>query len=116
MRPSEIDNTLRAELQNGKNYTLEALEEKLGIPRADIHKAFPRLCRQPGWSIRPSNHVPYAHQRNSPGPEARSEGGSRSDEVGSKNLHHTGRAKGTPYIHDYAEAEWERTRYVVRRP
>lgn len=116
MSPIEIDRTLLAELQDGKFYTLEALEEKLKIPKADIHRAFSRLCRQPGWSIRPSNHVPYAHRRNGPGPWSPKAGGSRSDEVGVKNLSHTGRPKGTPYVHDHAEAEWERTRYVVRRP
>lgn len=53
MKIDEIDKTLLVTLENGNYYSLEELSSKLGVDKADIHRSFMRLCKLPGWSIRP---------------------------------------------------------------
>jgi len=94
MKDAELDQVLQATLEEGY-YTLEDLERRTGVPKAEIHRAFHRLCKKPGWSIRPvSSGIPYAR------------------------FHRMGRnrPKGKPYIHDTAEPDWTRTYFKVRRP
>ena len=110
MKPEDIDKTLLVTLKNGERYTLEALSSKLGVDKADIHKSFMRLCKLPGWSIRPYNRLPYWR-------------GFGVDSWKSlKNFirlyprHNRGRVKGEKYDHDTNEPDWLRTQYEVRRP
>lgn len=86
---------MRLTLRNGEYVTAEAIGERLKLEKADVHRAFRLLSREPGWSFTPSNSTPYWRQR---GPNT-----SR------------GREKGQPYRHDAAEPDWSRTYYLVRR-
>jgi hypothetical protein len=90
-------------LENEKFYTLESLSEEIGVEKAEVHKAFVELCKLPGWSIRPSNCTPYWSG-------FRQAGGIKYPRT------NRGRTKGEPYDHDMAEPDWNRTKYVVRRP
>lgn len=71
--------------------TLEDLEKQLQFPKAHIHRAFMILKNQLGWSILPFNYLPYGRKYHL-----------------SRN-----RKKGESYYHDWAEPDWERTKYKI---
>jgi len=107
MKPQDIDKFLIAKLTNDNYYTLEALSAELGVEKADIHKSFMRLCRQPGWSIRPHNRTAYWRAWD----YKLNKFGMREEPISNRP-----RKKGEKYDHCPAESDWERTLFKVRRP
>ena len=71
--------------------TLEELEKQLQFPKAYIHRTFMILRNKLGWNIFPLNHLPYGRKYHL-----------------SRN-----RKKGESYHHDWAEPDWERTKYKI---
>lgn len=111
MKPQDIDNALCEKLENDHSYTLESLSAELGIDKADVHRSFIRLCRQPGWSIRPSNRTAYWRDYYSERNFAHYRTYTRQDPISNR-----GRKKGEKYEHCPAESDWNRTYFKVRRP
>lgn len=94
---SKVAQSLKLILRNGDYVTTEALAERLRVSRVTVQRAFAILQRSPGWSFRASNSKAYW----------------RRYRYGNINR---GRKKGDPYHHDFAESDWERTHYLIRRP
>ena len=98
---TSLEASLFALLESGESYSLEALSERLGVSRGEIHRAFTRLRVLPGWSIHSHNQTPYGRQ---------------VVDGRKRRLPLYRRPKGTPYEHDPHEPDWQRTLYLVRRP
>lgn len=98
---------LERRLTNERYVTLEALSEQLKESRADIHRAF-KILGTKGWSIRPSNHVPYER--------GFGKGCYGKSTVRTHPIWNRGRKKGERYVHDRAEPYWDRTTFIVTPP